>query len=246
MDELLARPTHGRVFAAEYMVRLGDVAPGRRARLDAIARYLQDVAEDDASDAGWPASIGWVLRRSALTIRRFPVLGERLRVETFCSGSAAMWAERTTTISGDAGALLQASAVWVAIDVATGRPTRLGELFERVYMPSTGGRRASARLTLGPPSDDALARSATWPLRASDFDVWRHVNNAVSWEAVEDAMEGLGWLPVRAELEHNDAITATDSPHLVRDESEDHLNVWLVDGSRVLTSARLHRIAAAT
>ena len=237
----LPMPERGRTFAAEYRVRLGDSTPDRRMRLDAIARCLQDVAEDDASEAGWPASIGWLLRRCVVSVRQFPVLGERLRLVTFCSASAAKWAERTTTVIGDAGGMLQASAVWIAMDVASGRPTRVGELFERVYVPSTGGRRVSARLSLPPPPPEAVSEAAGWPLRSSDLDVWGHVNNAISWVAVEDELRRLSWLPVRAEVEHNEAITLDDSPRLARSPAYAHHDLWLISTERVLTSARLHR-----
>lgn len=241
MPAYLPLPRHGRVFTGERTVRLGDAGPDRRARLDAIAGYLQDVAEDDSNDAGFPKSIGWLVRRCVISVRKFPALGERLRLETFCSGSAPHWAERTTTVTGESGGSLQASALWVAIEVTSGRPTRVGELFERVYLPSTDGRRASARLSLPRPSEEAYAEARVWPLRSSDLDVWDHVNNAVSWAALEDALAPLDWLPVRAELEHNDAMTLDDEPRLASAPSEAGLDLWLVSGGRVLTSARLHR-----
>ncbi|MFM2076244.1 MAG: hypothetical protein RJA49_134, partial [Actinomycetota bacterium] len=52
----------GRVYHGTGVVRLGDSSPGGRARLDAIARLLQDVADDDARDAGF-GDFAWVVRR---------------------------------------------------------------------------------------------------------------------------------------------------------------------------------------
>ncbi|MGO9559038.1 MAG: acyl-[acyl-carrier-protein] thioesterase [Acidimicrobiales bacterium] len=245
-DSYLPLPEHGRVFSAERQVRLGDSTPSGRLRFDAVARYLQDVAEDDATDAGWPSPIGWLLRRCAVTVHQFPVLGERLRLETFCSASASKWAERTTTMTGAGGGSLQATAVWIAIDVASGRPARLGDLFERVYVPSTEGRRASVRLSLQPPPSEAVARARGWPLRATDLDILGHVNNAISWAAVEDELARLDWLPQRAEVEHNGEITLGDPPMLATWESHAGLDLWLVVAGRVLTSARLQPVIAAT
>lgn len=237
----LPLPGQGRTFTAEYQVRLGDSAPSGRVRFDGIARYLQDVAEDDANDVGWPKSIGWLLRRCVINVRQFPALGERLRLVTFCSASAPKWAERTTTMTGDAGGSAQASAVWIAVDTKSGRPTRLGELFERVYVPSTDGRRASVRLSIPAPTSQAVGAARDWPLRWSDLDVWGHVNNAISWAAVEDELSHLDWLPQRAEVEHNDAITPGDAPRLARGPSDAGLDLWLVASGRALTSARLLR-----
>jgi acyl-ACP thioesterase len=234
-------PDTGRTFATEYQVRLGDSTPNQRMRFDAIARCLQDVAEDDASDAKWPRAIGWILRRCEIEVRQFPALGERLRLVTFCSGSAPRWAERTTTIIGDRGGSAQASAIWIAVDATTGRPTRLGEFFERIYTPSAGGRRVSARLTLPSPTARARSEARAWQLRSTDLDVWEHVNNAISWAAVEDELSVLDWLPLRAEIEHNEAITFSDSPRLASERSGGLHDLWLLAEDRVLTSARLHR-----
>ena len=66
------RPLAGRVFTAGYLVRRSDVTPGGRLRLDALARYLQDVAEDDVADSGLAEPYDWLVRRCALTIRGWP------------------------------------------------------------------------------------------------------------------------------------------------------------------------------
>lgn len=237
----LPPPAVGRVYASACQVRLGDCDPSGRARLDALARYLQDVGEDDANDAGWPTEIAWLLRRCVITIRRFPALGERLELETFCSAAAPKWAERTTTMTGSSGGSVQASAIWVAVDTATGRPTRSGELFDRIYLPSSEGRRASSKLSLPRPDAAALAAARPWPLRTSDLDVFDHVNNAVHWQAVEGELGRCDWVPRRAEIEHNRAVVLGDPTVVVRAESEAALDVWLVAGDAVLTSARLHR-----
>jgi acyl-ACP thioesterase len=238
-DNFLPLPPRGRVYTSERIVRLGDTAPSGRLRFDSIARLLQDVAEDDAKDAGWPMSIGWLLRRCAISVVQFPFFTERLALQTFCSATAARWAERTTTIRGDGGGLLQARAIWVAIDTTSRRPARLGELFERVYAPSAAGRRASVRLSLAGPPEDGGEFARPWPIRASDMDIWGHVNNAVHWEAVEDEVALLEWLPTTAQLEYNEAIVATDNPSLVRQRSSTGLDLWMIDGARLLASARV-------
>lgn len=231
-------PATGRVYTGERLVRLGDSTPAGRLRLDALATFLQDVAEDDAADAGWPASIGWVLRRCAVSVLRFPVRTERVRLQTFCSGTGARWAERTTTVTGEDGGLLQAEALWVAVDATSGRPVRLGDVFHEVYYPSTGGRSVSSRLSLPAPPTSADHRRP-WPIRATDLDLWDHVNNAVHWQAVEDELALVDWIPVVAELEYNEAIVASDTPELLSERAVGGLSVWLLDGDRVLASARV-------
>src|SRR5262249_50860885 len=139
-------PPRGRVFTTARAVRGTDVTPAGRLRFDAIARYLQDAAEDDLADAGWDEPYGWLLRRCQVAVRGSPA-GGRGGVRTFCSASGPGWAERTPPLPGPSGDRVQARAVWVAITGADGRPCPRGPAFHRLYGPSTGGRQVSARLS---------------------------------------------------------------------------------------------------
>lgn len=254
-DGFSSLPAAGRVFTAERRVRLGDAGPDRRARLDAVARFLQDVAEDDAAGAALSAGVGWVLRKTRIVVRRQLELDEDVRLDTFCSGFSSRWAERTTLLSVNGEPAMQAVSVWVAIDVATGMTTRLDQRFLQVYGPSAAGRRASARLLLTGPSDDVSRAARPWPLRKSDYDVWGHVNNAISWAAVEDGLEPTRWTPLLAEIEHVEPIGRDIAvPLLASQQGVDSSELWLLDAApdagdgnapprpRVLTAARLSPI----
>jgi len=242
-----AEPEQGRVFAASRSVRSTDVTPGGRLRFDALARYLQDVAEDDLADAGWSEPCAWLVRRVTVVIRDYPAYGEPLELRTFCSATGPRWAGRTTTVVRAGRELIQATGVWAAVSRADGRPATLGPQFHRIYGPSAGGRTVSARLSHpGPPGSEAAGPEApsfrpgrAWPLRASDFDTAGHVNNAIHWAAVEDLLARLDWLPASAELEYHRPILAGHEPRLVAAQRPGQLSCWLVDGSQQLASARL-------
>jgi acyl-CoA thioesterase FadM len=148
METFRPGPVSGRVYAARRIVRSTDVVPSGRLRLDALARYLQTAAEDDLADSGLSEPVVWLVRRCELRIRALPVMGERLPIATFCSGTGPRWAERTTTPSAPDGApLVQASAVWAAVSAADGRPVPLSADFLTAYGESAGGRVVSARLS---------------------------------------------------------------------------------------------------
>src|SRR5438270_4406194 len=91
LTELVPVPAGGRVFAEDLRPGLADCAPTGRIRLDAIARWLQDVAYADVEDAGLAQSAVWVIRRARIHVKRFPRFGERFRLATFCSGLGRMW-----------------------------------------------------------------------------------------------------------------------------------------------------------
>lgn len=239
MTDFTAEPASGRVFARTRLVRATDATADGRLRLDALARYLQDVAEDDVVDAGFADACDWLLRRSAVAMHGFPRCGETVELRTFCSATGPRWAERTTTLVGsDGSALIQTTAVWVAIARDTRRPLPLLGEFFTIYGEATEGRRVSSRLSHpGPPRGADGARP--WPLRATDFDVAGHVNNAVHWAAAEDALAGSDWLPSHAEIEYHRPTLPGQEPHLLTHTDGDELDLWLVADSRTMASLRL-------
>lgn len=229
-----------RVFTARRPVRGTDVNTTGRLRLDALARYLQEAAEDDLADAGWRETQVWLVRRCALRIASYPRLGQRLEVTTFCSATGPRWAQRTTTLTAGDAELVRATAVWAAVDPGTGRPCPLGAQFHRLYGASAGGRTVSARLSHPrPPGNPASGRR--WPIRVTDFDPSGHVNNTVHWAAVEDAAAGLGWLPSAADIEYPRPVLPGQQPRLVVRQAADEAWAWLVHGGQPLASARLAR-----
>ncbi len=186
--ELLPIPETGRHFTATRSVRLGDVDAEGMLRLDAIARYLQDVATDDADEAGLDNRYGWVVRRTMIDVSRPASYREPLELTTFCTGSGRSWAERRTSITGTRGAAIETVALWVQIDPTTGRPAALGENFHDIYGEAAAGRQVSTRLGLDAPGAGLERRP--WTVRRVDLDPFHHVNNAVHLAVLEELVDG--------------------------------------------------------
>ena len=91
------------------------------------------------------------------------------------------------------------------------------------------------------PFGSAGAHVRPWPVRASDFDLLRHVNNAAYWYAVEDELARLapGRTPVSAELEHRAAIEPGDPVEMRSTVDEDVLWVWLTSRGETRSAAQL-------
>jgi acyl-ACP thioesterase len=238
MSAFRAEPAAGRVYAGRRIVRSTDVTADGRLRLDALARYLQTVAEEDVADSGFDSPVVWLVRRCALVIGRLPLMTDRITLRTFCSGTGPRWAERTTTVADQDGALLQATAVWAAVSRETGRPVPLDDGFMTIYGESAQDQRVSVRLSHPRPAGPVRGRP--WPLRAADFDTAGHVNNAITWAAVEDVLAGRdGWLPRRAEVEYPRAMLPGCEPVLAAAGDNGDLSMWLLAGDQPLSSARL-------
>src|ERR1700731_3348665 len=95
----------GRVYPMQGRIRLADTSATGRLRLDAVARYVQDIATDDVADAGIDdGDYVWIVRRAAMEVLS-PFSGDDTlsRVATWSGGLGARWATRRTTIAGDSG-----------------------------------------------------------------------------------------------------------------------------------------------
>ena len=224
----------GRTFEGDRRVRLGDVDANGRFRLDALARYLQDVAADDVDDAGLPGA--WVLRRLVVALGDPPQFRDEVRLTTFCSGIGSRFAERRTTVVVGEGVAVEAVALWVYVDDA-GRPAPLRDWFFDYYGVAAGGRRVKSRLRHRPPPADSERRP--WLLRVTDIDVLDHVNNAASWEVVEDelARRAPGRSIARAEMEYRAAVDLGEELELRTAPGADPLACWLTCADVVRTSA---------
>jgi acyl-ACP thioesterase len=187
----------GRVTAITRHVGLGDVGPDARARLDGIARIVQDVSDYDASTVSIDGMGLWILRRLELRIATAPRFRAEVVAQTWCSGVGARCVE--------------AIAIWVHTDPERGAPTPLPPGFDAVWGATARGRKVSARLRHAAPPAGATRRP--WPLRVTDIDVVGHVNNAAYWPAIEDELArrgrprvGSAVIEFRAGLDLSDAV----------------------------------------
>lgn len=235
--ELVPLPDAGRRYVGRRTVRLGDVDPDGALRFDAIARYLQDVATDDAADADLDGSSvaprGWLVRRSLVVVDEPARYGERIELTTFCSGTGRSWAERRTSLRGDGGAVIEAASLWVQVALAEGRPAALDDRFHEVYGEAAGGRRVTARLALPGPAEDAVARP--WTVRRVDLDTFDHVNNAAHWVVLEELRERGADRRGRAEMEFPGPVDPGAEVELRTScDASGRVDAWLVvDGPRM-------------
>ena len=229
--ELVEPPRSGRVFERAIRPGIADAVGGGRVRLDAIARWLQDVAYFDLVDAGFEQRGAWIVRRARLRIDAFPRFEDELIVRTFCSGLGRFSAERRTTVSGGSAAV-EAVALWVWLD-ESGRPARFPERFVELYGESAAGRSAPVRLRHPGPPDGCARRPLSF--RVTDVDVAGHVNNSHYWAPIEEELAGGEPQRLDAEIEYRDSGQPGELEVLSDGEAR-----WIADGDgRVLASILL-------
>ncbi len=121
-----------------------------------------------------PSDGAWVVRRTRLEVDALPALRRagraRRRGAAASAGCGPSGARR--------GPGVEATAIWVHVDPATGRPRPLGADAARgLAAVAPGDRRVKARLRHPDPPADARPRTP-WHFRRADLDVAGHVNNA--------------------------------------------------------------------
>ena len=225
-------PLQGRTFAETRRVRLTDMDPRGRLRLDAVARFLQEVAIDDVEETGWGAPDHlWFVRRMRIDVLEPFVADREVELVTWCSGLATIAAGRRWSLTGDRGGRIEVDSVWIHLD-ADQRPSRITR-FEP-YALAAGDRRVSARPELPEPPADGPR--SPWPLRASDIDLHGHVNNTVYWQAIEHVLLGAGpdlGRPLRARLEFREPLDLGDHLELAVTGGEQRLDFAFVTNGRI-------------
>jgi acyl-ACP thioesterase len=188
---------------------IADADGAGRCRLDAIARWLQDLAYADLIEAGFEGRGAWIVRRTRIRVESFPRFGDQLHVRTFCSGIGRFSAERRTSIAGG-NASVETVALSVCLDPERGRPMRFPSDFIELYAQSAAGRDANVRLRHPEPPADA--ERSPWRFRAAEIDTAGHINNSHYWVPLEEEMaKGEEPDAIDAEIEYRDPATAGEA-----------------------------------
>jgi acyl-ACP thioesterase len=224
VDTSVPRPERGRTFAGRRRLRLADVDARGRLRLDALARFLQDLAIDDVQETGWgtPEHL-WFVRRMRVDVAAPFLEDEQVELVTWCSGVANVAAGRRWSLAGDRGGRAEVASVWIHLGPDQ-RPVRIEDF--GIYADAAGGRRVSARPELPLPAH--RAPRSPWPLRVTDVDRHGHVNNAVHWQAVEHLLASGDpdpRRPLRASLDYREPLDLEDELELAVDRSGGRLTV---------------------
>ena len=242
--EFVELPSRGRVFRGRRRVHLGDVDAVGRLRLEALARFLQDIATDDADDARLSERRGvWVLRSSDVEVRALPVYHETVELATFCSGTGPRWAERRTQLLGDRGARIEVAALWVFVDRERGRPLPLDDDFHDRYGESAGGRRVRGRLVHGTPAPAARRATvavARQRLRRAGPREQRRARSkrskTSSMRASRDVCRAAPSIEYRGTIERGDTVELASEVQ-ADDGRAPELSTWLSVGGEVRVSA---------
>ncbi|GAB3129445.1 hypothetical protein GCM10027289_11930 [Tsukamurella serpentis] len=203
--EFLQSEPPGPSFERTWPVRTGDVNPERRVRLDGIARYLQDMANDEMFHRGFDATDPyWLVRRTIIDVHRPLTWPADVTLLRWCESTSSRWCNMRVTLRDTAGGHVETEAFWIRFSADSGMPTHIsdgGMEYLQRYVAETRLRwKALNTEPTPPPSSD----DREFALRATDYDPFRHLNNAAYWQLVEDDLAEADLLaaPHRAIIEY--------------------------------------------
>lgn len=221
-------PNH--VTRSTYTVRSLEIDARGRASVVALLGMLQESAGVSAHELGFSVErllrdgITWVLARFRLEMTRWPAWRDEITVATWPSGADAARAYRDFRVHDAAGAEIgRAESLWMVLDLATRRPTRIPEF----VLALRGSADPEPRPALAPllrrddPPGEADTVGREFHVRWSDLDLNDHANNVcyVEWalETVPTALRAEAFparlaIDFRAEARLGDTIRATGSP----------------------------------
>lgn len=231
---LPALPDGHAPFTVGWPVRLGDTDHDQRLRLDAIARYLQDIAYDHLKVApDYERHRGWVVRRTVIDVIEPILFDDLVEVQRWCSALSNRWCNMRVQITGANGGRVETEAFLIHFGEDSGLPKRMSDEFMAPMLEITTDHRLrwKAALSMDVP-DDYVATD--FPLRAADIDWLAHVNNAVYLQAVEEVLAvsgGVPEMPYRCVIEYAKPLVAGEKLQLLSRVGPDGLDIWFtVDG----------------
>ncbi|MCV7014824.1 acyl-[acyl-carrier-protein] thioesterase [Mycolicibacterium madagascariense] len=228
---------HPDVFDTQWPLRVADVDRRGRLKFDAATRHIQDVGSDQLREMGYDETHPlWIVRRTMIDLIEPIEFKDILRLRRWCSGTSNRWCEMRVRIDGRKGGLMESEAFWININRETQGPSRISDDFLAGLRRTTTVDRLRWKAYLTAGGRDTADETRDYPVRASDIDIFDHMNNSVYWSVVEeylDAHPDLLGAPLRVTIEHDLPVALGDKleilTHVHPAGSTDAFGDYLVD-----------------
>ena len=181
------------IYSENFKIRASEVDTSGKITLSAICSLFQEVAGNHALLLNFDITdlqkqgLTWVLHRMDIKIHRFPTWREAITIETWPAAGDALRAYRNYRIlDADKNELGVCLSYWMIINLKSRRPTRMTQdilntrLADREHV-------LPVRSDKIPKVDEATSEKKI-PVRRSDLDMNKHVNNARYLEWMEEPM----------------------------------------------------------
>jgi acyl-CoA thioester hydrolase len=130
-----------RIFSREITVAQADIDIQGHVNNLRYLQWMQDVAVAHSTAQGWSmaryaeAGMGWVVRSHTITYKRPSFLGETITACTWIAGFSPRTSPRRYLFwrAADKCVLAEAETMWVFVNLATGRPTKVPDALRQAF-----------------------------------------------------------------------------------------------------------------
>ena len=210
---------HPNVFDREWPLRVADIDRNGRLRLDAAARHIQDIGQDQLREVGFEAIHPlWIVRRTMIDMIKPIEFSDMLRLRRWCSATSTRWCEKRVRIDGRKGGLIESEAFWININPGTVMPSRISDDFLDGLRRTTDVDRLRWKAYLKGGTREDATHVHEYPVRVTDIDLFDHMNNSVYWSGVEEYLFTTPELlnaPLRITIEHEAPVALGDKLEII-------------------------------
>jgi len=175
-----------RKYKMEFEVHYHEVNPYERATPLTILHYLEDAAISHSESVGQgierlkAQKQAWILNEWHLQMDRYPVLGEKVMIETWSAGFERFYGTRDFLITDKHQKIIgRATSLWIFYNTERKRPSRIPPDFLEAYgVDLTRAIKEPLGQYQIEEGDQEGEIEQIFTVRRSDIDTNGHVNNA--------------------------------------------------------------------
>lgn len=186
VDHRLARlPETGYVYRTAWRVATGDIGGDLDLRLDAVARYIQEVGAENLVDAGEAEEHPhWLVQRTVVDVIEPIDFPNEISFSRWCSALSSRWCTMRVDLVGSDGGRIETEGFWIAINAKTLTPQRVSDSLVARFASTTTEHRLKWRPWLANPTE--VDEVVPFALRRTDIDLFEHVTNTAYWHAIHE------------------------------------------------------------
>lgn len=254
------RLSKAQFFETSYRVRTDDVDQEMRVRLDGTARYLQDIANDNIEATDFHDSDPfWIVRRTVIDVIEPISWPATVTLQRWCGALSTRWTNMRVRVTAEhetnrfnpqmrPPGLIETEAFWINVN-DKGMPSRITDEAFGMLAAMTDEHRLRWKTMNPEPAPEPGETDRVHVLRSTDFDPFKHLNNAAYWEAVEDELlehTDLTARPHRAIIEYLRPITPGAQMTIRRRRDGDRLSMWMIVDDQTAATISVTATATAT
>lgn len=238
-------PASGYIYSTSWKLATSDIDQLHHARLDGVARYIQEVGAEHLADAG-SAEIHphWIVQRTVIDVIEPLGWPNDITFRRWCSGISPRWCSMRVRLDGSDDGRIETEGFWINMNKETLTPSLMTDEFFARLATTTDNHRLKWRPWL-PGTVQAEAGTTSFALRYTDIDHFEHVNNTVYWHGVHEVLANQPAplaAPYRAVVEYRQPIKLDESVTIRSDTTDGRIRIWFCVGDDVRAAGLVYRL----